>query len=36
MSRLLHPFTPPAKDTGDFLSIVSGKGSVLTLDGPRS
>ena len=31
MSRLLHPFTPPAKDTGDFLNIVSGKGSVLTL-----
>ena len=35
MSRLLHPFTPPAKDTGDFLNIVSGKGSVLTLKDGR-
>ena len=35
MSRLLHPFTPPAKDTEDFLNIVSGKGSVLTLKDGR-
>ena len=35
MSRLLHPFTPPAKDTEDFLNIVSGKGAVLTLKDGR-
>lgn len=30
MSRLLHPFTPPAKDTADFVNIASAKGAVLT------
>ncbi len=31
MSQLLHPFTPPAKNTDNFVNIVSGQGSVLTL-----
>ena len=35
MSRLLHPFTIPAKDTSDFVNIVSGKGAVLTLSDGR-
>ncbi len=35
MSRLLHPFTIPAKDTSDFVRIVSGKGAVLTLSDGR-
>ena len=30
MSRLLHPFTPPAKDTSDFVNIASAEGAVLT------
>ncbi len=35
MSRLLHPFTPPAKDTEPFVNIASGKGAVLTLKDGR-
>ena len=35
MSHLLHPFTIPAKDTSDFVRIVSGKGAVLTLSDGR-
>ena len=35
MSRLLHPFTPPAKDTGPFLNVASGQGAVLTLKDGR-
>ena len=35
MSRLLHPFTPPAKDTGPFVNVASGDGAVLTLKDGR-
>ncbi|MEM9465036.1 MAG: aminotransferase class III-fold pyridoxal phosphate-dependent enzyme [Actinomycetota bacterium] len=35
MSRLLHPFTPPAKDTEPFVNIASGQGAVLTLKDGR-
>ena len=29
-SPLLHPFTPPAKDTSGFIHIVAGNGAVVT------
>ncbi len=35
MSQLLHPFTPPAKDTSGFVNVASGQGSVLTLSDGR-